>query len=196
MKTAPGSYVAIDPGRIMGFAYCLAGGENLRHGTWKFQAPRPGAAYAEFTVRLKELLKSLPRPLVGIELMTIVAHDGPYGSNHVDANQVRFSSGWPTHAETLCYSLGLEDPVYYAIQTWRSKTHGVTRTPKDASMSLAERSKFFKQAAVNYCERSGWTYNSADEAEALCILDAMRIEFEPNYAFDKGRAYQQEDMFA
>ncbi|MBS4020244.1 MAG: hypothetical protein KGZ68_18630, partial [Dechloromonas sp.] len=74
MSTAPGSYFVMDPGRTMGFAYCLAGGSKLRHGTWRFMQNSAGAAYAEFITFLKRTLTGLDDPLVGIELMTIVDH--------------------------------------------------------------------------------------------------------------------------
>lgn len=193
---APGSFVGIDPGRTMGFASCLAGGEELRHGTWKFNDPVHGGAFAQYAKYLRTLLESLPNPLVGIELMTIVAHKGQDGREHIDAKQVAFSSGWPTHLQTICYSMGLREPVFVPIQSWRSKTHGITRTPRQSRFSDTEKMHFFKDAAKQYCDAAGWSYSTPDEAEALCILDYMRIENEPSYAFDKGRSYQQENLFA
>ncbi|NKW09994.1 hypothetical protein HGG76_11840 [Ochrobactrum tritici] len=80
MSDSPGSYLVIDPGRSMGFAYCLAGGENIRHGTWKFNQKSAGEAYATFVQYLKRTLSALPDPLVGIELMTIVDHGTPVAS--------------------------------------------------------------------------------------------------------------------
>lgn len=194
MSDAPGSYVVLDPGRIMGFAYCHAGGSNLRHGTWKFNQKTAGEAYATFVQYLKRTLSGLPDPLVGIELMTIVDH-GEGGKSLIDAQQVMFSSGWPTHAQTLCFSMGLRPPQFIAISTWRSKTHGKTRVPKELGFKKqAEKSKWFKQQARTYCDREGWSYNTDDEAEALCMLDALRIMNEPEHAFDRGRSYQQESL--
>lgn len=194
MTTAPGSYFVFDPGRTMGFAYCLAGGDKLRHGTWKFTQQPAGAAYAEFSSYFRRVLNGLPDPLVGIELMTIVDHGDP-GKPAIDAQQVMFSSGWPTHAQTICHVLGLREPEFLAISTWRSKTHGKTRAPKDMEKEKpAVRQKWLKQQAKIYCDKNGWSYNSEDEAEALCMLDALRIMHEPSYAFDKGRSYQQDSF--
>ena len=195
MSGAPGSYFVFDPGRTMGFAYCLAGGDKLRHGTWRFNQPSAGAAYAEFAAYLRRMLTGLPDPLVGIELMTIVDH-GQNGKSAIDAQQVMFSSGWPTHAQTICHTMNLREPELIAISTWRSKTHGKTRAPEDLkNQKPAVRQKWLKQQAKIYCDRNGWSYNSEDEAEALCMLDALRIIHEPNYAFDKGQSFQQETMF-
>lgn len=192
MSAAPGSYFVMDPGRTMGFAYCLAGGEKLRHGTWRFMQNSAGAAYAEFITYLKRTLTGLNDPLVGIELMTIVDH-GQDGKSAIDAQQVMFSSGWPTHAQTVCHIMGLREPEFLAISTWRSKTHGYTRAPDSMQKEKpAVRQKWLKQKAKEYCDRNGWSYNSEDEAEALCMLDALRIIHEPSYAFDKGRSYMQE----
>lgn len=194
MSEAPQSYFVFDPGRTMGFAYCLAGGERLRHGTWRFNQTVAGAAYHEFAAYLRRMLSGLPDPLVGIELMTIVDH-GEGGKSAIDAQQVMFSSGWPVIAQTVCHSMGLREPELIAISTWRSKTHGKMRSPdflKNAKP--AERTKWLKQQAKDYCDRNGWSYNSEDEAEALCMLDALRIINEPDYAFDKGRSYQQESF--
>lgn len=194
MITAPGSYFVFDPGRTMGFAYCLAGGLNIRHGTWRFKQASPGAAYAEFVTFLKRTLVALPDPQVGMELMTIVDH-GSDGKSAIDAKQVMFSSGWPTHAQTLCHSMGLREPELIAISTWRSKTHGKMRVPENMKTATqTEKSKWLKLQAKHYCDRNGWSYETEDEAEALCMLDALRIMHEPDYAFDKGRSYQQESF--
>lgn len=190
MTSSPGSFFVFDPGRMMGWASCLAGGAKLRHGTWRFKHPSPGAAYAEFSAYLRRMLSGLPDPLVGMELLTIVSHgDG----DHIDAQQVMFSSGWPTHAQTICHVMGLREPEMIAISTWRSKTHGKTRAPKELTKQ-PEKSKWMKQQAKSYCDRNGWSYNTEDEAEALCMLDALRIMHEPAYAFDKGRSYQQDSF--
>lgn len=194
MSSAPGSYFVMDPGRTMGFAYCHAGGKGIKHGTWRFTQNSPGAAYAEFITYLKRLLSGLPDPLVGIELMTIVNH-GKNGNIEIDAQQVMFSSGWPTHAQTVCHIMGLREPELIAISTWRSKTHGFMRTPDHMKgEKQTVKSKWLKQKAKDYCDKNGWSYNSEDEAEALCMLDALRIIHEPSYAFDKGRSYQQESF--
>lgn len=193
--TAPGSYFVFDPGRTMGFAYCLAGGEKLRSGTWRFKQESPGAAYAEFISYLKRMLQGLPDPQVGMELMTIVDH-GENGKSAIDAKQVMFSSGWPTHAQTLCHTMGLREPELIAIGTWRSKTHGKLRVPENMKRAKqTEKSKWLKLQAKLFCDKNGWAYNSDDEAEALCMLDALRIIHEPDYAFDKGQSYQQESFF-
>ncbi|THK33996.1 hypothetical protein EHS39_32995 [Ensifer sp. MPMI2T] len=193
MSGAPGSYFVFDPGRTMGFAYCMAGGEKIRHGTWRFKQEKPGEAYAEFASYLRRMLQGLPDPLVGIELMTIVEHENQHGKVAIDAKQVMFSSGWPTHAQTICHTMGLRDPELIAISTWRAKTHGKMRAPKEITKQ-AEKSKWLKLQAKLYCDRNGWSYNTEDEAEALCMLDALRIIHEPDYAFDKGRSYQQESF--
>lgn len=197
MSDEPGSYFVFDPGRTMGFAYCLAGGLKIRSGTWRFKQETPGAAYAEFITYLKRMLSSLPDPLVGIELMTIVDHGQEDAKGNfksaIDAKQVMFSSGWPTHAQTLCHTMGLREPQLIAIPTWRSKTHGKLAAPKDMKRQ-ADKSKWLKLQAKLYCDKNGWAYNTDDEAEALCMLDALRIIHEPDYAFDKGRSYQQESF--
>lgn len=194
MSRAPGSYFVFDPGRTMGFAYCLAGGEKIRSGTWRFTQQSAGAAYAEFVTFLKRSLSGLPDPLVGIELMTIVDH-GQDGKSAIDAQQVMFSSGWPTHAQTVCHIMGLREPELIAISTWRSKTIGKTRAPDSMKNEKpAVRQKWLKEQAKIYCDQNGWSYNSTDEAEALCMLDALRIIHEPSYAFDKGRSYHQESF--
>lgn len=194
MNTAPGSYFVFDPGRTMGFAYCLAGGEKIRSGTWKFTQKSAGHAYAEFVQYLKRTLNGLPDPLVGMELMTIVDH-GKDGKSAIDAQQVMFSSGWPTHAQTLCHTMGLREPELIAISTWRSKTHGKMRVPDELKKAKqAEKSKWLKLQARIYCDNNGWTYTSDDEAEALCMLDALRIINEPDHAFDKGRSFHQDSF--
>ena len=106
-----------------------------------------------------------------------------------------FSSGWPTHAQTLCHSMGLREPELIAISTWRSKTHGKMRVPDNMrGAKQSEKSKWLKLQAKLYCDKNGWSYDTEDEAEALCMLDALRIMYEPDYAFDKGRSYQQESF--
>ena len=128
-----------------------------------------------------------------MELATIVTHGD---DNRVDAKQVIFSAGWPAIAMTLCHSLGLREPVMLPIQTWRSRTHRKVQVPKEMKgVSQAERSKWFKLQAKLYCDKQGWSYNTDDEAESLCMLEAVRLEFEPDFAFDKGRSsYHQESL--
>lgn len=198
MADAPGSYFVMDPGRDMGFAYCLAGGERLRSGTWHFKQERHGAAYADYAKRLTELVAGLPDVQIGMELMTIVGHDDGKGGTRVDAKQVVFSAGWPAVTHTICYAKNLRVPEMIAIQTWRSKSHGFVITPKGSGMNQNQRAAWFKQKAKEYCDKNGWKYDSADEAEALCILDYLRQEYEPGYAFDRGAhfAHHQTDMFA
>lgn len=192
MSDAPGSYFVIDPGRTAGFAYCLAGGEKIRHGTWRFTAEDHGEAYAEFATYLKRLLAGLPDPQLGMEMMTVVAH----GEDAViDPHQIAFSAGWQAIAKTVCFSMKLRPAQLLAIGTWRSKTHGKTRVPDSMKGARqADKSKWLKQQAKTYCDRNGWSYNTDDEAEALCMLDALRIIHEPAYAFDRGKSYQQESF--
>lgn len=189
MSTAPASYFVFDPGRTMGWASCLAGGEKIRHGTWRFKHESHGAAYAEFAAYIKRMLTGLPDPLVAMELATIVSH-GTDG--RVDAQQVVFSAGWPAVAQTIAHTMGLREPEMIAIQTWRSKTHGKTRAPKEMTKQ-SDRSKFFKLQAKLYCDRNGWSYSTDDEAEALCMLDSVRMVHEADYAFDKGRSYGKQE---
>lgn len=192
MSSAPGSYFVIDPGRTAGFAYCLAGGEKIRHGTWRFKAEDHGEAYAEFATYLTRMLKGLPDPQVGLEMMTVVQH-GEEGT--IDPAQIAFSAGWQAIAKTICFTLKLRPAQLIAISTWRSKTHGKMRVPEPMrNARQADKSKWLKQQAKLYCDRNGWSYNTDDEAEALCMLDAMRIMNEPSYAFDKGKSYQQESL--
>ena len=193
MSDAPGSYFVFDPGRTCGWAYCLPGGVGMRHGTWKFKNPSHGATFSEFATFLKRTLKDLPDPLVAMELATLVGHGE---SNRLDAKQVVFSAGWPSITQVICHSLGLREPQMIAIQTWRSKSHGKVQIPKTKKgLTQAQRSKWFKQQAKDYCDRNGWSYNSEDEAEALCMLDAVRVMNEPGHAFDNGRAYKQDALF-
>lgn len=182
----PASFLAIDPGRDLGFAYCLAGGEGLRHGVWRFKQTCMGAAYAEFVTRLKTVLRDLPRCQVGVELMTVVTHEDDAGNQRVDAAQILKSSGWPTHAQTVCYMLGLPEPIFIPIQTWRSATHGKTRAPN--TIKDSERSRWFKDCAISYASRQGWAVDGPDEAEALCMLDYLRITHEPDYAYAAGQS--------
>lgn len=192
MTDAPGSYFVIDPGRTAGFAYCLAGGERVRHGTWRFKHEDHGAAYAEFATYLRRMLSGLPDPQVAMEMMTVVAH-GEDGV--IDPEQIAFSSGWQAIAKTVCHSMSLRPAQLIAISTWRSKTHGKMRVPDTMKAAKqAEKSKWLKQQAKHYCDRNGWSYDTEDEAEALCMLDAVRIMHEPSYAFDKGKSYQQESF--
>jgi hypothetical protein len=84
--------------------------------------------------------------------------------------------------------LGLPEPVFVAISTWRSATHKVLRVPTGSNWNQATRDRHFKGAAMDYCESNKWSPETSDEAEALCILDYLRIENEPGYAFDKGQS--------
>jgi hypothetical protein len=144
-----------------------------------------------FTQYMRRTLESLPDPLIVIELPTIVSH-GEDG--RVDAEQVLFTAGWTTHAQTLAHIMGLRQPDLIAIQTWRSRTHGKTFAPKELKLTQNERSKWFKDRAKEYCDKNGWSYQTTDEAEALSILDAVRMIHEPTYAFDKGRSYVQDSL--
>lgn len=189
MSEAPGSYFVVDPGRTAGFAYCLSGGEKIRHGTWRFKHDEHGAAYAEFATYLRRMLGGLPDPQVALEMMTVVSH-GEDGV--IDPNQIAFSAGWQAIAKTVCHTMSLRPPQLIAISTWRSRTIRKTVAPK--GLAQAERTKWFKEQAKRYCDRQGWSYATADEAEALCMLEAVRIDWEPGLAFDKGMSYQQESF--
>ncbi len=191
--TAPGSYLVFDPGRRMGGASCLAGGDALRFWTWRYRHDQPGAAYSAFITDLTGEIRGLPDVQVGMELMTIVAHEDDKGKAHVDAEQVQFSSGWPTHAQTICHRLGARPPEMIAISAWRAKTHGKTRAPLNFT---GDKRKYLKQAAVDYCRANGWSPSNDEEAEALCMLDFMRMIYEPGYAYERTGTGQQERLFA
>lgn len=187
MSEAPGSYFVLDPGRTAGFASCLAGGAKIRHGTWRFSQKAYGAAYVAFGQYLRRMLSSLPDPQMAMELTTIVTHGE---NNQVNAQQVIFSAGWPAIAFAVCHDMGLREPQMIAIQSWRSRTHRKVQAPKGYTQT--QRSNWFKQQAKDYCDKQGWSYSTPDEAEALCMLEALRIEHEPGLAFDKGMScYQQ-----
>jgi len=188
----PQSYLTIDPGRKMGWASCLRGGGDLRYGTWKYKQELPGEAYALYLSNLNQKIRSLPDVLVGVELLTIVAHVDEKGKASFDAEQIAFSAGWPTHAQTLCFRLGARPPEMIAISSWRSKTHGKVQAPRGLKQS--QRTKFFKEVAFDYCHANGWSPDSDNAAEALCMLDYLRILHEPDFAFDRGRAHQQEAL--
>jgi len=186
MPQDPQSYLVMDPGRVTGFAYCLAGGHGLKHGTWRFSQPSHGAAYAEFVSFVRRTLTSLPDPLVAMEMMTIVKHGE---KDVIDPNQIAFSAGWQAIVKTLCHTMNLREPEMIAISTWRSKTHGKMGVPKNMKgLSQADRSKWLKTQAKLYCDANGWGYGGDDEAEALCMLDAVRIMHEPSYAFAHGQS--------
>lgn len=190
--SAPGSYLALDPGRKMGWASCLRGGEHLAYGTWKFPQADHGEAYAAFAKQFGVPLAALPDLQVGMEMLTIVAHEDDKGRPQVDAEQVGFSAGWPAIAKTKCFVAGARPPEMVAISAWRSRTHGKTRAPIGMKNSTA----WLKQKAFEYCHANGWTPDSDNAAEALCILDYMRILYEDSYAFDRGYPSEQTRLFA
>ncbi len=66
--TSPGAYLAIDPGRKMGYAHCLRGGGDLRHGTWKYKQDLAGECYALFLGNLRQKILALPDVQIGMEL--------------------------------------------------------------------------------------------------------------------------------
>lgn len=192
MGTAVGSYLAIDPGRNCGWASCLRGGAELRYGTWKFKQDDPGECYSSFLGNIRIKLEQLPDCQIGIELMTIVVHEDAKGKPHIDAEQVMFSSGWPTHAQTLCWRMRKRPPELIAIGSWRSRTHGKVRAPN--GMKQSDRTKFFKEAAFGFCRSNGWTPDTDNAAEALCILSYLRVLHEPEFAFAHGHAHHQEAL--
>lgn len=187
----PRSYLTIDPGRKMGYAHCLAGGADLQYGTWKFNQQLPGAAYSAFLANLKSKMDVLPDVQIGLELMTIVGHEDAKGRTNIDAQQVEFSAGWPTHAKTLCYRMDRRPPEMIAISAWRSKTHGKTRAP---DRYTGDKRKYLKQQAIDYCRAQGWNPANDEEAESLCMLVYMRMLFEPGFAFDRGYSFRQESL--
>lgn len=192
MTTSPQSYLAVDPGRKMGWACCLAGGDRLEYGTWKFGQPDHGAAYAAFAKQFGSVLAIWPDLQVGMEMLTIVPHEGENGKPQVDAEQVGFSAGWPAIAKTKCFVAGCRPPEMIAISAWRSKTHGKTRAP----IGVKNSSGWLKQQAFAYCASNGWNPDSDNAAEALCMLDYLRILHEPSFAFDRGQSFDQPRLFA
>ena len=125
-----------------------------------------------------------------MELMTIVTHEDARGLPRVDAEQVMFSSGWPTHTQTILFTKDMRELEMIPIQSWRSKTHGYVTTPKGSKMDQNARAAWFKEKAMAYCDANGWEYDSPDEAEALCMLDYLRQLHEPGYAFERGRVFE------
>jgi hypothetical protein len=189
--SSPGSYLAIDPSRKMGWASCDRGGGNLRYGTWKFKQERAGECYAIYLSNLREKILQGDDIQIGIEMLTAVAHVDDKGKASVDVQQIAFSSGWQTHAQTLCFRMGARDPEIVAISAWRSKTHGKVSAPKGYN---GDSRKYLKQAALDYCAAHGLSPANDEEAEAICILHYLRLLHEPDFAFERGRSHHQEAL--
>lgn len=187
----PTHFLGLDPGRHMGWGFCRFGGINVQHGTWKFDEKSHGAAYTSFRNRIVTIADKFPGILIGIELMTIVPREDDKGRWQVNAPQIEFSSGWPAILKQVCHEKGLTDPEEVAISSWRSRTHGKTRVPKGYA---GKSDAFFKKAALDYCQKQGWSPGSHNAAEALGIMDYLRILHEPSFAFEKGASHQQESL--
>lgn len=172
----------------MGVAWLRPGEKKPECATWRFKARGAGECYLEFLERLGELLKVLPDVQIAIELMTVVTHDG-----HVDAKQVQLSSGWFNALDMMRARRGLREIEQTPIQSWRSKSHGKVKAPKEIK-EQNERRKYLKQAAIDFCEGNGWPVANDEEAEALCILEWLRIEYEPGYSFSAGHGGHQQAM--
>jgi hypothetical protein len=174
----------------MAWASCLRGGGDLRYGTWKYKQESAGECYALFLANLKIKIDTLPDVQIGMEKLTAVAHTDDKGKASINIDQVEFSAGWPVIARTLCHRMRARQVEDIYISTWRSKTHGYKAAPKGTKNTQA----FLKQKAVDYCRAQGWSPANADEAEALCMLSYLRLLYEPDFAFERGRSHHQEAL--
>ncbi|MEM7303380.1 MAG: hypothetical protein AAF468_20055 [Pseudomonadota bacterium] len=94
---------------------------------------------------------------------------------------------------------GLPEAITYLPTQWRSKffPSGWMKVPDELKNDEQRRRRRLKDLAISECQKRGWDVKYDDEADALGILEALRIDTEPGYGFEHGRSGKhQVEMFA
>jgi hypothetical protein len=135
------------------------------------------------------LLASYRDFLVGklLEGVTHIAYERPYVNPKAAPVNAEILYGLFAMAQEAAYrrKLGLNLVTSFA---WRFHFIGVKQAPK--AIKPNKRRDWLKDRATDVCREKGWAFASADEAEALGILDYERSRLLPVYGAT-GPLFQQ-----
>jgi hypothetical protein len=170
------TYLALDPGKHFGFALWQAGMKNPAFGTWKFEWGSDGE-------RFLGLQKKLHRQhLDWGGLKAVRMEFNPHV--HMGERAVDLGYGWKHAAQMFCAAYKIPFGTVTTEGGWRIQFIG--RQEKSiisaaAKAAKAEGVKYdtrdqLKLATIGRCQQLGWMPKTADEADALGLLDSWLLD--------------------
>jgi|GEM_PF-6014505 len=164
--------LSLDQASITGWAADIDG--RYIHGIWRLTKYKtPDDRLWAFMQHLLAFHKKYP--------LDYLAYEIPHVGNH--ANVAEPIYGLVATIRLFCRSRKLPPPVGFTPGQWRSKVYGSKKVfpPKDLK-TVEERKAWHVRNAYDLCEDLGLTVERPDEAEAVGILEALKIELGPAHA--------------
>ncbi|RZN30483.1 hypothetical protein [Bradyrhizobium sp. Leo121] len=167
-------FKALDPSRFTGWAVWEATGP--RSGVFNLNADSEPAIYSRAETLIGDFVQ--PGDIVGVEAPLL-----PAGMS-IQSRQIL---------------LGVRAIIFVTIfkrqarvieiepARWRSKILGLTQAPKHIGQGLSKSKKtavrraWLKRRAIDEVAARGWGKTTDDQADALCILDYLRMRLDPAY---------------
>lgn len=183
--------LSIDPGEQTGYAI-FSGEDGYQSGTWKNQSDKPRGADDRILwngLRFKTFLMRVRRT-IREQMIDAVCVEHNIMPDRSDSNAM-LSGGWlcciqiAMQLEREAGNRKIEGPRVYATSEWRSAYWG--RYPMLPKEWKPDRKRaYHKQKALQACADEGWDVSDDNEAEALLMLVAFRMEQDPSFAFCRG----------
>jgi hypothetical protein len=163
---------AFDPGLALGWACWQSNADKPFVRLLRLKAESEGAVYLRAREKLCEILQR------GDEI-AVEAPVLPRGPVSIRSRLVLFGIRSIIYMVAFERGAGIRDVEPSA---WRHHYLGVTQAPRKLKLKPADRRKWIKDQAIAAAVRRGWGSVSADEADALGILDYLRAAVDQNYA--------------
>lgn len=74
------------------------------------------------------------------------------------------------------------DPSHVTVASWRTRAYGTSKAPPHFRVNQYQETKFWKETAIAWAARRGWTVDTHDEAEALGVMHYLLHALDPTYA--------------
>ena len=151
--------LAIDPARVLGWAYCLPGGPvDFGHETLARRGAEPGLIGARLDTFLRSRIRKLEPSLI--------VYEQPFlSSKFIDMHTAFELLGISFYIDTIAELHGIKYNSVNAIEATKS----LTGRGKFPGKNYDERRAAKKAAAIEACRARGWNA-TADEADAIAVL--------------------------
>jgi hypothetical protein len=162
---------SIDPGQKCGWSQW--DGDRLTFGVFDLKGlSGEGASFHRSTVRMREFIQR--GDVIGLE--------APVKVNYSSIQSQQFLLGLRAVILSTSFACGAR-VIEIEPSTWRSKILGVTMAPKLIKGTDVRRA-WIKRKAVEHCRARGYGETTDDEADALCILEYLRLRIDPTFQSD------------
>jgi hypothetical protein len=170
------TYLALDPGKHFGFAVWQPGMNNPAYGTWKFEWGTDGERF----LGLQKKLYRQHQDWGGLKAIRMEFN--PHV--HMGERAVDLGYGWKHAAQMFAAAYKIPFNTVTTEGGWRiafigrqekSIISAAGRAAKKQGVKFDTRDQL-KLATIGRCQQLGWEPKSADEADALGLLDSWLLD--------------------